>query len=183
MVWLTMAAIPHALTKAKLFGYCWGQVVDLNPMMPAAQFWVTEGGTYLCTTRALVFEGSILIYNPALNEVEWLPVHGLANDISWAEERSAMALANYVLHTSAEAAQIARLRAGRVVSCPGNDSSTTEERGELQHLDAPSMDEEEVDDEGKEGADRQMSPGDKAETDMCTNQCRCPQNWEAVMEE
>ena len=85
--------------------------------MLAAQFHVTEeGGTYLCTARALVFEGSILTYNPTLNEAEWVPVCSLANDLSWAEERSAMALANYVPHTSAEAAWIVRLRAGRVMS-------------------------------------------------------------------
>ena len=112
MVWPTTAAIPSALTKAESYGYCWGKVVDLGPVMLVAQFWVTEGGSYLCTTRALVFEGSILTYNPALNEAEWVPVHGLANNLSWAQERSAVALANYVLHTSAEAAWITRLRAG-----------------------------------------------------------------------
>ena len=85
MVWLTMAVILHALTEAESYGYCWGQVVDLSPMMPAAQFQVT--------VRALVFDGSILTYNPTLNEVEWVPAHGLANDLSWAEERSAMSLA------------------------------------------------------------------------------------------
>ena len=74
MVWPTMAAILRALTEAESYGYCWGQVVDLSPMMPVAQFWVMEeGGTYLCTTRALVFKGSILTYNPALNEAEWVP--------------------------------------------------------------------------------------------------------------
>ena len=73
--------------------------MDLGPVMPAVQFCVTEeGGTYLCTTRALVFEGSILAYNPTLNEAEWVPARSLANDLSWAEERSAVALANYVPH-------------------------------------------------------------------------------------
>ena len=105
-----MAAIPHALTEAESYGYCWGQAVDLGPVMPAVQFWVTEEGrAYLCTARALVFEGSILMYNPALNEAEWVPAHSLANDLSWVEERSAIALANYVPHAPAEAAQIARL--------------------------------------------------------------------------
>ena len=31
-----------------------------------------------------------------MNKAEWVPVHGLINDLNWAEERSAMALANYV---------------------------------------------------------------------------------------
>ena len=158
--------------------------MDLGPMMPAAQFWVTEeGGTYMCTMRALVFEGSILTYNPTLNEAEWVPACGLANDLSWAEERSAMALANYVPHASAEVARITRLRAGRVVS-PSNDSSTSVEGEESWHLDASSMDTDcEMGDESEGGADGQMRPGDEAETNTCTNQCQHPQNWEAIMEE
>ena len=179
-----MVAILHALTKAESYGYCQGQVVDLGPMMLGAQFWVTEeGGTYLCTARALGFEGSIFTYNPTLNEAEWMPACGLANDLSWAEERSAVALANYVPCASAEVAWITRLGAGRVVSCPSNDSSTSEKGQESWHPDAPSTDEEEVGNEGKEGADGQMSPGDEAETDTCTDHCWCPQNWEVIMEE
>ena len=123
----------------------------------------------MCTARALVFEGSILTYNPTLNEAEWVSACGLANDLSWAEERSAMALANYVLCASAEVTWIARLGAGRVVSCPSNDSSTSEEEEELWHLDPAKTDEEEVEDEGEEGADRQTSPGDEAETDTHTD--------------
>ena len=111
-------------------------------MMPAAQFHVTnERGTYLCTMRALVFQGSILTYNPVLNEAEWIPARGLANDLSWAKERSAVALANYVLHALKEVERIARLEAGRVVSFPGDDSSTMSMDGEeeSQFSDTPSM--------------------------------------------
>ena len=100
-------------------------------MMPAVQFQATEeGGTYLCTVRALVFKGSILTYNPTLNEAEWVPVHGLANNLSWAEERSAVALANYVPCASAEAAWIARLGAGQVISYPSDNYSMTSIEGE-----------------------------------------------------
>ena len=113
MVWPTMAVILHVPTEAESSGYCRGQVVDLSPMMPAMQFCVTdERGISLCTARDLVFEGSILAYNPALNEAEWVPTRGLANNLSWAEERSAVALANYILHAQEEAERIARLRAG-----------------------------------------------------------------------
>ena len=58
-----------------------------------------------------MFEGSILAYNPAKNEAEWVPAHGLTNDLTWAEERSAVALANYVPHIPEEAARIVRLGA------------------------------------------------------------------------
>ena len=94
-----------------------GQAVDLGPVMPAVQFHVTEErGTYLCTMRALVLEGSILMYNPTLNEAEWVPACGLANNLSWAEERSAVALANYVLCAPIEAERIARLGMGQIMS-------------------------------------------------------------------
>ena len=177
-----MAAILCVPAKAESYSYCWGQVVDIGPVMPAVQFHVTEeGGTYLCTMRALVFEGSILTYNPALNEAEWVPVCSLANDLSWAEMRSAVALANYVLCASAEVAQIARLRVGQVMSYAGNDSSMTSMEGEESWLsDAPStnppMDTDcEVGEESKEpirskeGADGQTSPGCETETNTCTN--------------
>ena len=130
MVWPTTVAIPHVSTEAESYGYCQGQAVDLSPVMPAVQFHVTEEGrTYLCTMRNLVFEGSILAYNPTLNEAKWVPACGLANNLSWAEERSAMALANYVPHAPVEAVLIAKLGTGQVVSCPSDDSSTTSMEG------------------------------------------------------
>ena len=59
-----------------------------------------------------MFEGSIHAYNPALNEAGWVPVHRMANDLSWTEERSVVVLANYILHASAEVERIARLGVG-----------------------------------------------------------------------
>ena len=171
MVWPTTAAIPRTLTEAESYGYCRGQVVDLSPVMLVAQFWVTEeGGAYLYTARALVFKGSILMYNPTLDEAEWVPACGLANDLSWAEERSAVALANYVLSAPVEAAQITRLGAGRIVSCPGDDSSTSAEEEEAWHSDTPSTNpptdtNPEVGDESKDRAGGQTSPGDVVERD------------------
>ena len=99
-----------------------------------------------------------------------MPAHGLANDLSWAEERSAMALANYVLHAPVEAAQITRLGAGRVISCPSNDTSTSAEEEEVQHSDTQSTNpptdmDQEVGDENKDGAGGQTSPGGEVETD------------------
>ena len=112
LVWPPTAAIPWALTEAELYGYCCGQAVDLSTVMPVAQFRVTdEAGTYLCIARALVFKGSVLAYNPAKNEAEWVPACGLTNDLTWAKERSTIALANYVLCIPDEVAQIARLGA------------------------------------------------------------------------
>ena len=70
------------------------------------------------------------------------------------------------------------------MSCPGDDSSTMSMEGkESQLSDAPStnrpMDtDHEVGEEseepigGEEGVDGQMSSGDEAETNACTNQCQ-----------
>ena len=96
-VWPPSAAVPWATTEVEQYGYRHGSAVDLSPVMPAMEFRVTdEEGTYLCVARALVFEGSILVYNPTRDKAEWVPACGVANDLSWAEERSAVALANYV---------------------------------------------------------------------------------------
>ena len=62
-------------------------------------------------------------------------MHGLANDLSWAEERSAVSLANYVPHVPEEAAHITRLRACRIVSCPGDDSFISAEEEDAWHSD------------------------------------------------
>ena len=103
-------AVPWALTEAEPCGYCHDQAVDLGPVMLVAQLRVTdEVGTYLCMAWVLVFEGNVLAYNPARDEVEWVPTRGLTNDLTWAEQRSAVALANYMPRVSQEVAQIARL--------------------------------------------------------------------------
>ena len=111
-VWPLATAMLRALTEAELYGYCRGQAVDLRPVMPVVQLRVMDKvGTYLCVAWALVFEGSVLAYNPTRDEVEWVPVHGLTNNLTWAEERSAIALANYMPRVSQEAARITRLGA------------------------------------------------------------------------
>ena len=61
-----------------------------------------------------------------MNEAEWVQVRGLTNDLTWAKERSTVALANDVPRIPAEVTQVARLGVCRIVSCPV-DSSTSEE--------------------------------------------------------
>ena len=144
--------------------------------MLVAQFRVTdEVGTYLCVARALVFEGSILAYNPAKNEAEWVPACGLTNDLTWAEERSAIALANYVLHIPNEAARITRLGACQLVSWP-EDSSTLEEE-EAQDPEPLTTDTKEQGDESEDGA-RQTDLEEGVEPDRW----RCSWDSESVME-
>ena len=92
-------AMPRAAMEVEQYGYHRGNAIDLDPVMPAMEFKVTDKeGTYLCVARALVFKGSILAYNPTRDEAEWVPACGVTNKLSWVEERSVVALANYVPH-------------------------------------------------------------------------------------
>ena len=180
-VWLPATAMLRALTEAELYGYCHVQAVDLGPVMPAAQLRVIDKvGTYLCTAWALVFEGSVLAYNPARDETEWVPTHGLTNDLTWAEERSAIALANYIPYVSQEVAWIARLGARQLVSWPA-DSSTSEEEEEQEEWDPKLLitdTEPEWGEENEEGT-RQMDQEDEQEP----NRWWYLQDWEAVVGE
>ena len=126
--------------------------------------------------RALVFEGSVLAYNPAMNEAEWVPVRGLTNDLTWAKWRSAVALVNYVPHIPAEAAQITRLGAPQIVSCP-DDSSMLEEE-EAQHPKPQTMETEPKWREESEDEARQTDLEEEAEP----NRWQRSRDWEAVME-
>ena len=134
--------------------------------------------------------------NEGLNEAEWIPARGLANDLFWGEERSVVALANYILHMQKEGKRIARLRVSRMVSSPGDDTSTTsmEEEEELQFSDAPStspwMDMDHEADEESEGAKgsegdvtRWKSPEEGGEASPRIDQCQHSQNWESIIEE
>ena len=99
-IWPLTVAMPRASTEVEQYGYHHGQSVDLRPIMPVTQFRVTdEVGTYLCAAWALVFEGSVLAYNPTRDKAEWVPMCGLTNDLTWEEEKSAMAL-QIMCHTS-----------------------------------------------------------------------------------
>ena len=150
-VWPPGAAVPRATTEVEQYGNCHGQAVDLGPIMLATQFRVTdEAGTYLCVAWTLVFEGSILAYNLARDEAEWVPTCGVANDLSWVEEKSAVALVNYVPHVSQEAAHIAGLGARRLVSWP-DSSSDKQEEDEQEEDDEEEDEHEETEEQGEVG--------------------------------
>ena len=109
-----------------------------------------EEGTYLCAVWALVFEGSVLAYNPTRDEVEWVPACGITNDLSWAEEKSAVALANYVPHIPQEVDCMAELRAHHLMSWPNDSSSEEEDNGQTEEEDGEPEGDKPVGDEHKE---------------------------------
>ena len=80
--------------------------------------------------------------------MEWVPTCGVANDLSWAEEKSAVALANFVPHIPQEAAHIARLGAHCLVSWLDSSSLQEEEEGDEQE--GEEEDEQEEVEEGEQ---------------------------------
>ena len=158
-VWPPMAAVPHSAMQAEQYGYRHGNAVDLGAVMPVAEFRVTDGeGAYHCVVHGLIFEGSVLAYDPARDEVEWVPTCGVANKLSWAEERMAIVLVNFVPRASQEADRIAELGARRLTWT--DDSSSKEEGKEMQEEDDMREETQEEDDMHKETweADERIPP-------------------------
>ena len=127
-VWPPSAAIPWTAMQAEQYGYCCGNAIDLGAVMPVMKFRVTdEEGTYLCMAHGLVFEGSIVAYNPNRDEAEWVPTRGVVNDLSWVEERMVVALVNFVPHASQEVDRITEL--GTHCLLAWTDESSLEDQG------------------------------------------------------
>ena len=118
--------------------------------MPAMEFRVTdEEGAYLCMVQALIFEGSILAYNPTRDEGEWVPTRGVANDLSWVEERTAVTLANFVPHAPQEMDHIMELETNHLLGWT-DDSSSEEEDKQTQEEDVKPEGDKPEGDEHKE---------------------------------
>ena len=139
--------------EVEQYGYHRGHAVDLSPVMLVTQFRVTDKvGMYLCAVRALVFKGSILVYNPARDEAELVPACGITNNLSWVEEKSAVALVNFVPHVFQEAARITALGTRHLMSWPNDSSSEDDEQDDEQEDDEPEGDEhEEAEGQGEVG--------------------------------
>ena len=91
--------MPVLLHDRVSVGYLQGCIMELGPAMPPTQFCIsTLGRAFICFARALVFEGSALVYDPTTNQAKWVPVRGMVDDLSPTGERSALALCNLVLH-------------------------------------------------------------------------------------
>ena len=120
-----------------------------------------EAGTYLCVVQAPVFEGSILAYNPARDEAEWVPACALTYDLTWAEEKSAVVLVNYLPCVSQEVARVARLGTHWLVSWPDDSSTLGEEDGEQEE-----DKEQEEEEEHEEREEREETGPKLPSTDM-----------------
>ena len=163
-VWPPSAAIPWATTEVEQYGYHCRNVMDLGAVMLATEFRVTDKeGAYLCVARGLIFKGSILVYIAARDEVEWVPARRITKDLRWAEERTAVTLANFVPHVPQEADHIAELGACHLLGWADNSPSEEDDEQTQEEEDESEGDEPEeakeweeqdptnVEEEGKRG--------------------------------
>ena len=95
---------------------------------------------FMCSV-GLIFEGSILAYNAARDKAEWVLTRGVTNDLSWAEERMAVMLVNFVPHIPQEADHVTELEAHRLLGW-ADDSPLEEDDEQIQEEeDEPERDE------------------------------------------
>ena len=134
--------------------------------------------------RALIFEGSILAYNPTRDKAKWVPACGVINDLSWAEERSVVALVNFVPRIPQEADRLAELGACHLVGWT-NDSSSEEADDELteEEDDKPEGHEHE-ETGGQEEADPEsmLEEGGRGSEVGPRGQCQS-REWGAIMDD
>ena len=159
-IWPPSATAPRTAMQVGQYGYLCRSAVNLGAVMLAMEFRVTdEEGTHLCEVRALIFEGSVLAYDPTMDEVEWVPTRRVANNLSWAEERMVVTLANFVPHTPCEADRITELGTCHLLAWT-DDSSSEDDDEQAQEDDDEQVWEEddkqmqEEDDEHKEMEER-----------------------------
>ena len=101
LVCLPPSTVPCTPCWTGHLGYIQGQVVELGPLLPSTWLCISQpGGQFICVALGLLFEGSMLAYNPVSNEVEWIPVQGMVSDLSQVGKTSARELSNMVPHDS-----------------------------------------------------------------------------------
>ena len=75
-----------------------GHTMDLGSVLPLLRFCISGlNGEFICIVQGLLFEGSVLTYDPTTNGAEWVPIQGTASDLSPVKEASAWELSNIVI--------------------------------------------------------------------------------------
>ena len=102
-VFLPSPAEPHAPHQSRHLGYIMGHSVDLGSALPSLQFHVSgPNGEFICIAWGLLFEGSVLTYDPTTNGAEWVPMQGTTSNLSSVEEASTQELSNIVIQDPPE---------------------------------------------------------------------------------
>ena len=189
-IWPPSVAMPQAATEVEQYGYCHRNTMDLGTVMLVTEFRVTdEEGAYLCVTQGLIFEGSVLAYNAARDEAEWVPTCGVTNDLSWAEERTAVALANFVPRVPQEVDCVTERGACHVLGW-ANDSPSEEDDEQTQEEEDEQTQEEEDEQEGDECKEaeewEEENPADleeQGETGLEADPWRRSWEWGSMMDD
>ena len=127
-----------------------------------------------------------------MDEAEWVPICGVTNDLSWAEERSAIALANFIPCTPHEAACIAELGMCHLVGWL--DDSSEEEEGDDDGKVEEGNDDGQVEEgdygngeaEGEGGDTEEEDPTnleEQGEMGLEANPQRQSQEWGSIMDD
>ena len=149
-IWPPSVAMPQATTEVEQYGYHHGNTVDLGAVMLEMEFRVTnKEGAYLCVVWGLIFKGNILVYNTTRDKAEWVPTCGVANDLSWTEESTAVMLVNFVPSIPQEVDCVAELGACHLLGWV-NDSPSEEDDEQTQEEEDEQTQEEEDEPEGDE---------------------------------
>ena len=181
-VWPPSATMPRAATEVEQYGYHCRNAMDLRAVMPAMEFRVTdEEGAYLCVVQGLIFEGSILAYNAARDEAEWVPTCGVANDLSWVEERTAVTLANFVPCIPQEVDRITELRAPCLLGWADDSPSEEDDEQTQDEEDEPEGDEHEEAEEWEKEDPADL--GEQGETGLEAYPRRQSQEWGSIMDD
>ena len=173
-VWPPSVAVPWATTEVEQYGYCRRNAMDLGTVMPAMEFRVTDKeGAYSCAEWGLIFEGSILAYNATRDEAEWVPTHRVTNDLSWAEERMAVMLANFVPMSPRRRTASQNLRPTCLLGW-ADDSPSEEDDEQTQ--------EEEDEPEGNEHKEAEEREEEQGEMGLGADPWRRSQEWGSMMD-
>ena len=81
--------------KEDCVSYYLGKVVNIGVQMPGIWLMIQDmEGHYGNSTHVLLYEGHTLMYNPATNFSEWVPMMGVSSSLTSVELRSANNLSN-----------------------------------------------------------------------------------------
>ena len=91
LVWPLPSSASPTLRWNEPHGFIQGHMVGLGPKMPPTRFHISSPmGEFICFAWGLIYEGTILAYDPITNGVEWISVWGTAQDLLRVQETSAL---------------------------------------------------------------------------------------------
>ena len=103
-----------------------GKMLDVGRRMPGFRLMLQDDNEqYPHSGRALIFEGSMLVYDPQWDIAQWVPICGMSATLTMPELHAAYNLNNFVPSPSSEL-EPTRPSSAQIVKCiPGGTESDT----------------------------------------------------------